>query len=458
MAEVKVSEMKSHPKNTFFFDDLTGQKWTEFLESVRTSGVIEPPILTQDKVIVSGHQRIRACKELGIESIQCEIRIYDGEDEVLKQLIETNIRQRGNINSSDMKMGRIIKELERIYGVKQGRGGDTTSNPQVADWKTQDDIAKELNMSVDKLNRFKKLAELPEEYQEMLASGKISTNTAVSLIAKLSEDEQAKLLSVLPSAQKLTQAQIQTEVNKIKSEKEADEKAFRNAIRVKDGMIAEANEKIEMLESVPAGSDPALIAERDELKQKERKEYERRRISEREKKEMNSKLKVLEQEKQDLERRLNKAVESGGGKVVQIAPPDYIQAKEECERLRTRMEELQKKADASAPFVDDKCIRTMGRNLTEEEYAYEILARLNSLFSSTHNNLSFYVREHERITAANPNLDELRERALEEGEALINKGNNHTKIFGVGGQFLMQASKLTETSIIDLMVNITGVT
>ncbi len=42
--------------------------------------------------IISGHQRVRAAKELGIETIMVDIRKYDEEDKVLKDLIETNIR------------------------------------------------------------------------------------------------------------------------------------------------------------------------------------------------------------------------------------------------------------------------------------------------------------------------------------------------------------------------------
>lgn len=40
---------------------------------------------------------------------------------MLKDLIETNIRQRGIDNPNPVKLGRCIKELERIYGVREGR-------------------------------------------------------------------------------------------------------------------------------------------------------------------------------------------------------------------------------------------------------------------------------------------------------------------------------------------------
>ena len=56
-------------------------------------------------------------------------------------LIETNIRQRGDISSSSLKMGRIICELERIYSIH--KGNHIGENPTLSDSKTQEDIAKE---------------------------------------------------------------------------------------------------------------------------------------------------------------------------------------------------------------------------------------------------------------------------------------------------------------------------
>ena len=74
-------------------------------------GNIEPIIITQDKVIVSGHQRVRVFKELKIPTIEAEIRIYKSEDDVLLDLLESNIRRRGEIGDSAKKVGKRIKEL-----------------------------------------------------------------------------------------------------------------------------------------------------------------------------------------------------------------------------------------------------------------------------------------------------------------------------------------------------------
>lgn len=213
MQEFNVSDLIPHPQNEFYFDEMTGQKWTEFLESVKTSGVIEPPVVTDKRVIVSGHQRVRACKELGIESLNCEVRIYDSEDRVLKDLIETNIRQRGTIAGSELKMGRIIETLKRIYGIKENGGREPAHSDPV---KTSEELASDLCMSKAAMNRRERLLDMIPEFQDALESGTINAKTGYAVIAKLSEEEQLQLLQSLPAAQKFTQSQVQQYIDKIR--------------------------------------------------------------------------------------------------------------------------------------------------------------------------------------------------------------------------------------------------
>ena len=85
-----------------------------------------------------------------------------------------------------VKMGRIAAELERIYGIKNGgaRGNryysvdesSRTANGESA--KTQKDLAEMLGVSVDTINRAKKIATMPTEWQELVETGKVSVRTA----------------------------------------------------------------------------------------------------------------------------------------------------------------------------------------------------------------------------------------------------------------------------------------
>ena len=131
---------------------------------------------------ISGHQRVRACKELWIPKINCEIHNYNSEDEVLQDLIETNIRQRGSIDGSTRKNGMIAKELERIYGVTHG-GNRSVSKPNNSVLvKTQKDIADEMGISVDTLQNFKKLTEMIPVLEDLVDTGIVSNTTALAIV------------------------------------------------------------------------------------------------------------------------------------------------------------------------------------------------------------------------------------------------------------------------------------
>lgn len=216
MRMMDVDKLNPHPKNSYFFDDIEGEPWVAFLESIETSGVIEPVIVSApDLTIVSGHQRVRACKKLGIKQVAVEERSFDSEDEILKQLIETNIRQRGIGNANAVKLGRCIKELERIYGVKHG--GDRASGNNF-NLKNQDDLAKELEMSKRQMANYKSLTDLIPELQDAVQSGKVTATTAMGFVKKLSEEEQKKLAEAISGKDKVSGKEVEVEIAKLKAE------------------------------------------------------------------------------------------------------------------------------------------------------------------------------------------------------------------------------------------------
>lgn len=221
MQLMKIEELIPHKRNSEFFDDMSGEKWQEFLESIKTSGVIEPIVITQDKVIVSGHQRVRACKELGITEIITEMRSYDNEDKIIKDLLETNVRQRGNIGGSSVKLGRRIRELERIYGIHNGGNDKVARTANGETGLSQEDLAQQLGISVDTLQRAKSLTTLPSEIQDLIEQGNISPSTASRLIAKLTPEQQERLIKSLPITEKLTQKQVQKYVEQLKTKQDS---------------------------------------------------------------------------------------------------------------------------------------------------------------------------------------------------------------------------------------------
>lgn len=247
MEYLNINDLKPHPKNDYLFDDMSGEKWEEFLESIKTRGVIEPIIVTADKTIVSGHQRVRACKELGIDKVLCDTRHYDSDDDIIIDLLDTNEKQRGTVGGSTVKLGRRIKEYERIYGIQHGNNQyneDRTNGPLLS----QEELAERLGINERTLKRAKQLANLSPEFQDMIESGRISASTAARVIAGLPEEEQIQLLSKIPATGKITQKEVEQLVSKNKELQNDNYEKIEKIKSLNDRLI-ELSNKLSRLES-----------------------------------------------------------------------------------------------------------------------------------------------------------------------------------------------------------------
>lgn len=238
-----VDSLSPHPRNNDFFDDITGGKWDEFLESIKTSGVIEPLIITQAKVVVSGHQRLRACKELGIRNVYCIVRTYKSEDEVLRDLIETNIQQRGTISSSKKKQALIIQTLERIYGIQTtGRPKNSVNLTEFPDKeltnppppRTKAQLAEALGLSLEQYATAKAVLPLIPDLQDMIDEGNLPATLARHLLARLSEQEQLELVKSLDTTKRYTAAMVQRKVTELQSADAGMEKKIEALERERD--------------------------------------------------------------------------------------------------------------------------------------------------------------------------------------------------------------------------------
>ena len=276
MATLKVSDLSPHPKNNYYFDDVSGDKWNEFLESIRKNGVREQIIVTDDMVIVSGHQRVRACKELGIQVIDAKIEHYNSDDDVVRDLIEINTKQRGVISDSEIKIGRRIKFLEGYYGVQHGNNQHTERSGHNVNSKSQNDLAEELEMSKRQMARYKSLTELIPELQSAVENGQITATTAMGFVKKLSPEEQKKLAESISGHDKVSGKEVEKYIIELKAKDAEIERLTRNyegLDRANKILAKEANqggkvvEKVIEVEVVPDDYEQAKrdaeIAKRD---------------------------------------------------------------------------------------------------------------------------------------------------------------------------------------------------
>lgn len=109
----------------------------------------------------------------------------------------SKIRQRGDIGGSAKKVGLRIKELERIYGIREGSAGNSELNNSTGDFpKTESELAEQLGVSRYTLQNYKQLANMIPELSELVDTGIVTKTTALSIMRNLSEQEQEELIRV----------------------------------------------------------------------------------------------------------------------------------------------------------------------------------------------------------------------------------------------------------------------
>ena len=82
------------------------------------------------------------------------------------------------------KLGRCIKELERIYGIEHGNN-QFDRTPKVSDSLNQEQLAEMIGISVDTLNNYKKLTKLSPELEDLVDTGILAPTTALAIISLL---------------------------------------------------------------------------------------------------------------------------------------------------------------------------------------------------------------------------------------------------------------------------------
>lgn len=228
---LSVEALKPHPKNEEFFDNADGEAFEKLKDSIIHLGVLTPLRVASDMTIISGHQRWRACKELGIKQVPVIIAsdLMDEEDKEM-QLIASNF---GRMKNDPVKQGKLIAEYERLAGIRHG--GDRASGNNFR-LKTQEDIAKELGVTPRTLRNLKRLNDLDPALQDLISEGKLTPTTGFTLISQLSKDEQLKLITSLDITQKYTQAAIESKIAQIRDVDLEYEREAERATKAKEEM------------------------------------------------------------------------------------------------------------------------------------------------------------------------------------------------------------------------------
>ena len=214
VVHVPLSRLHDFPNHPFKVRD--DEAMQETAESIRQYGVLVPAIVRPREdggyEIVAGHRRKHGSELAGLQNLPCIVREMD-DDTATILMVDSNI-QRENILPSEraqaykMKLEAIRRKAGRP--AKTEEKADENNSPQVAaNFRADDEVAKDAGISGDTVRRYIRLTELTPELQQMVDEKKIGMTPAVE-ISYLKPEEQQMLLTAIDSEQatpSLSQAQ-----------------------------------------------------------------------------------------------------------------------------------------------------------------------------------------------------------------------------------------------------------
>jgi hypothetical protein len=132
----KLSELRPHPLNKKIYGDIgNSEKCMELMKKISTYGYRNKIIVNENGVIISGHRRFMALKELAktypeFSEIECEVRHYDSEIEEALDLVMCNVKFREQTREQKLREGEIVYEVEAAKRKEKSFNETNTENTQ----------------------------------------------------------------------------------------------------------------------------------------------------------------------------------------------------------------------------------------------------------------------------------------------------------------------------------------
>ncbi len=181
----------------------------KMVESIKENGVISPIVVRPKEdgtyEIISGHNRVEACRRAGFTAVPSFIREVDDDTAVIL-MVDSNLRQREEL--SDIEKAKAY-EL-KMNAMKRSVGRKSKNVSQVGTQKRTDQIiAEQTGDSRNQIQRYIRLTKLIPSLQDIVEKGKLAFNPAVEL-SYLDPADQAVVQEVMEreeTAPSLSQAQ-----------------------------------------------------------------------------------------------------------------------------------------------------------------------------------------------------------------------------------------------------------
>ena len=172
----KIHPFKDHP-----FKVLDDDKMHELVESIMMNGVLVPvtvrPIEDGAYEMISGHRRLYAVKEIGLEKIPAIIKNYD-DDEAVLAMVDSNLQREEILPSEKAFAYKMRYEAMRR---KAGRPSKNNSSRVGRNFQTDVVLAEEVGESRGQLHRYLRITELIPPLLDLVDKKALALATAVEV-------------------------------------------------------------------------------------------------------------------------------------------------------------------------------------------------------------------------------------------------------------------------------------
>ena len=148
----------------------------ELVKSIELNGLLEPLTITRNNLLVSGHRRYKAVRDIGWEDVDCRLREFDN---VSVALVELN-RHRKKTSTEILNEASILKE-EYSKMVKRGRPKNGEENNGKKNW-TILSVSEKLGVSTTQLKKLISIKKYEAEMLDKIDMGLISVGKAYTII------------------------------------------------------------------------------------------------------------------------------------------------------------------------------------------------------------------------------------------------------------------------------------
>lgn len=208
LEELPIDELrpfKNHPFRLY-----TEERMAEMVESVQEHGIISPILVrpAPDDTgyeIISGHNRVEACRRAGIDHIPATVRDLD-DDTAIILMVDSNLRQRDKLLPSEKAKAYQMK----MDALRRQAGRPTKNSCQLGtNYRADEKAAENTEDSARQVQRYIRLNSLIPALQDAVDEGKLAFNPAVE-ISYLDEADQEIISEIMDRDQispSLSQAQ-----------------------------------------------------------------------------------------------------------------------------------------------------------------------------------------------------------------------------------------------------------